>query len=307
MMGLENNITNYVLGTWAFGDAFWGESQHNDIIKTIAAAIRLGIRHFDTASSYGNGLAEQIIGQQLRKDRENFIISTKLITSSPEKLLKQLDISRKRLFSEYIDIFYIHWPSSKIDSRPMFEKLLELKEKGIIKAIGLSNFSIEEIKQLNKIGKIDIIQDCYNLLWRKAEEGIIPFCQENNIKFAAYSPLAQGILSGAFPTQIEKHRANTVFYQAEIKLLIQEALQQFNTLAKSINVPAVALALKWLETREIKPLIIFGARTRRQLEESLSLMNIKLEAEVVAQIGRIFATSAKAMPENVSNIFNHKP
>ncbi|MBN2652899.1 MAG: aldo/keto reductase [Spirochaetales bacterium] len=310
LANIDQESSCYILGTWAFGDKFWGDHSHKDTIKTIHAALRLGINHFDTAQSYGNGIAEQIIGQQLRKEREKYIISTKQIATTPEKLEKELQASMKRLFSEYIDIFYIHWPSSQIEARPMFEKLLELKEKKIIKAIGLSNFSLQQISKLQEIGKIDIVQECYNLIWRRPEDGIIPYCLDYGINFAAYSPLAHGILSGEYPSltkKINKYRQKTVFFEEKPQFYINIALEKFRNLAKEANLPPAALALKWIETRPSMPLTIFGAKTRAQLEANLSLAEKVVETEILAKVDEIFITAAKKMPKDAKNIFRHNP
>ena len=174
------------LGCWAFGeDRYWGTQSHKDSVKTIQAALRGGIKHFDTARSYSNGRSEQITGQQLKNSREDVIIATKTTWLPADKVEKYIDISLKRLCTDWIDILYIHWPKPGTDFRPMMEALEKLRSIGKIKNIGVSNFSIQDMELLKSTGSIDYYQTGYSLIWRFPEKEIIPYCIEKEIKIAS--------------------------------------------------------------------------------------------------------------------------
>ena len=174
-------ITKLGLGCWAFGgDWYWGRQSHNDSVKTIQAALRGGIKHFDTARSYSNGRSEQITGQQLKRDRENVIIATKTTWLPADSVEKMIDISLKRLCTDWIDILYIHWPVGSVPIKKMMEEMKALKEKGKIKAIGVSNFNIKQLKEASSYTQVDTLQPPYNLYWRFPEDELIPFCIENS-------------------------------------------------------------------------------------------------------------------------------
>lgn len=192
-------LANLGLGCWVFGeDWYWGKQSHSDSVKTIQAALRGGIKHFDTARSYSNGRSEQITGQQLKKNRDDVIVATKTTWLPAEKIEKYIDISLNRLCTDRIDILYIHWPKPGIDFRPMMEALEKLRTAGKIKYIGVSNFTTNNMESLISAGKIDYYQTGYSLIWRFPEKEIIPYCLENKIKIVSYSSLAQGILTDKF-------------------------------------------------------------------------------------------------------------
>ncbi|MCF7927785.1 MAG: aldo/keto reductase [Spirochaetales bacterium] len=197
------DIPAFGLGGWIFGDTYWNQPEHKDMVRTIHAALRNGVRHFDTASIYGNGRSEQLLGQQLRKIRNQVCIATKLMPAPLPVFRRRLKLSFQRLMTDYIDILYLHWPKLEVDYAPIIEHLESERKQGRIRAIGLSNFPPEEVKRCLSSGRIDVAQDGYNLLWRIPERDTA-FYREHKIRRFAYSPLAQGILTdeavGAFET-----------------------------------------------------------------------------------------------------------
>ena len=206
------------LGCWRFGEpensepvknpgkSYWGGQLRKDSLKTLDAALRGGITHFDTAQSYGRGRSEQITGQRLRKVRENCIIATKIMTGPEDisNIEKKINLSLKRLNTDYIDILYIHWPSDSETIKKAVNAVEKAKTDGKIRYTGISNFSVEQMKTACTEGKIDFHQTGYSLLWRESEKEIIPFCIENNISVIAYSFFAQGLLSSGDLNNIGK-------------------------------------------------------------------------------------------------------
>ncbi len=200
-------ISKLGFGCWATAKLGWKDVNIEQAIETLQLAYDKGVNFFDTAPVYGFGQSERIIGEVFSSTRKNIVIATKFGLRwsdrgavshdiSTDSLMYELEESLKRLNTDYIDLYQIHWPDSKTDIELPLKKLQELKDKGVIKAIGVSNFSIDLLKKASDICRIDSVQEKFNYIERDIENDILPFCIANNISVLAYSPLAQGILSG---------------------------------------------------------------------------------------------------------------
>lgn len=174
----------------------------------VAEAIDSGINFIDTAYIYGQGRSEELVGQVIaeKKARDKIILATKgahklvdgkvEIDNSPEFLKQTVEASLKRLQTDYLDVFYIHFPDEKTSKNEAVSALKELKDAGKINAIGVSNFSLEQLKEANQDGYVDVIQSEYNLLKRGAEEELLPYVVEHGLSLIPYFPLASGLLTG---------------------------------------------------------------------------------------------------------------
>jgi len=298
-----------VFGTWALGGGYWGQQDHKDSVRAIHAAIRAGVNHFDTAPVYGKGKAEQLIGQQLRKNREDFIISSKCFYKEPVSFLKSFEQSLKRLGTDYIDIFYIHWPRSFTDMRPVMELLEKLRDSRQIRAIGVSNFSVDEMKQLLEVGHIDIAQCGYNLLWRKDERELLPFCRKKGIKTAAYSILAQGILTGKYEEipsgESFQFRKKMLFFDETIFSLIKPEIKKLKKIAEKYGMSASEASIFWTKENELIDCSILGSRDRKQIEENLKPFSLNGNKELIEEMREISERVIPLLPKE-ENIFRHK-
>lgn len=216
-------VSTVALGTWAIGGTFWGGTDEAAAEKAIKTSIDSGINFIDTAPGYGFGLAEKILGRAIKGKRNSIIISTKcgLVWDNSEGVLhftfpiygrknginvyrnlkkesikKELQESLARLGTDYIDLYLTHWPDPRTPVEETIESLLDLKDKGYIKAIGVSNVSIDIIKEFAKFGTIDVDQEPYSIIDRKIESDLLPWCRENNASMLAYGSLSQGLLTG---------------------------------------------------------------------------------------------------------------
>src|SRR5215510_4851132 len=169
-------------GTVFVPDSYSG-ANGKELVATMEAALQHGITHFDTASDYGDGDSELLIGQFLRGRRDKVYLASKADTDdmSAVLMLDMVNKSLARLQTDVIDLYYIHWPRKGRDMRPLMEGLETARSQGKIKAIGVSNFSVEQMQQVAEVGRIDANQLCYNLLWRFDEAKVIPYCRANNI------------------------------------------------------------------------------------------------------------------------------
>lgn len=305
--GLES--TEAIMGTWALGGGYWGPQAHSDSVKAIHAAIRGGVNHFDTAPVYGKGQSEMLVGQQLRKNRSEYIIASKCFYKEPDLFNKSFQTSLKRLNSEYIDIFYIHWPKSGVDMRPLMDLMEGYRKEGRIRAIGVSNFSVSQIKPLLQAGHIDIVQFGYNLFWRKEEEELIPFCRRKGITTAAYSLLAQGILTGKFMNIPESKefewRKKQVLFDRDIFPLVQEELKKLKDIAKKYKISSSRAAILWTKENELIDCSILGSRNRDQTEENLEPFHIDADRMFLREMNTL-SDRIKPLVPREDNMFRHR-
>lgn len=298
-----------VFGTWALGGGYWGPQEHSDSVKAIHAAIRGGINHFDTAPVYGKGKSELLIGQQLRKEREKYIIATKCFYKEPEQFEKSIKQSLKRLNTKYIDIFYIHWPAGHTDMRPVMALLEKYRQQGIIRAVGVSNFSLEQLKNVMEAGTVDIFQCGYNLLWRKEENELLPFCKNNGITTAAYSILAQGILTGKYSTIPENkefiHRKKMLLFEETIFPSVIKEIHLLKKIAEKYQINCSKAAIFWTKENELIDCSILGCRNRKQTEENLKPFSIQGNPDMLKKLGELSERIIPLLP-NEENLFRHK-
>ena len=189
------------LGGSIFAGNDWPYEVEQELLSTMAAALDQGMTHFDTASGYGNGRSEELIGQFLAGRRDAVFVASKSSVDAMDAalMLAEVEHSLARLRTDVIDLYYIHWPRRGNDLRPLMEGLERARAQGKIRAVGVSNFSVEQMEQVAQAGTIDAHQFCYNLLWRFAEADVLPYCREHGIAVVTYSSIAQGILTGKFP------------------------------------------------------------------------------------------------------------
>lgn len=298
------------LGGWVFGGRDWGLQNDRDSLRTIKTAFEKGITHFDTAQAYGRGHSEEIIGKALKDVREKVFIASKAVFTLKEKVLPLIELSLRRLKTDYIDLYYIHWPTKNTDLCSVMEQLLIAKEKGLIRGIGVSNFSIQQMQTVMKCGKIDAHQLGYNLLWRWAEKEIIPFCLSNNIKVIAYSALAQGILTGKFSQNLElpdtDHRKKTVLFEKDVYPYILEGIEKLKRTAGKVERPLVHLALRWVTADRGVSLALAGARNSKQLEQNIAAFDGNIDKSILEEMTAISDSIIKHIPDT-GNFFRWYP
>ncbi len=311
------------LGCWRFGEQenpkqsnnpgknYWNGQKRSDSLKIIDFAISNGITHFDTAQAYGLGISEQTVGQRLKKMRDKVIIATKIIpaSNSTDDILKKINISLKRLCTDYIDILYLHWPDKKYDIRFAVEAFEKARNSGMIRNIGISNFSIEEIEKAIQAGNIDFCQTGYNILWRHREKDIIPFCVQKNIKIIAYSFYAQGIV---FKKNIENNssilnsrRKNLVFLKQENMAITIKIIDSLNNLSLSTGYTVPQILINWAKSKSWLTGILAGASIKDQIKESVKALDINVKEEAILTLEKLTTLSDNIVDSN--NIFAHNP
>ncbi len=270
-----------------------------EIVKT---AIEHGINLIDTAYSYGKGRSEELIGEVLKetRSRHEVILATKgahryrgderIIDNSPEFLKEQVKNSLRRLQTDYIDIYYIHRPDENTPKYEAVGALKELKDEGYIRAIGISNFSLEEIKEANQDGYVDVVQDEYHLLNRSAEKELLPFLREQDIAFIPYYPLAAGILAGKYTPDMkfDDLRARLPYFQGEAFTRNLQKVEKLKEIASNHHIEVAQVVLAWYLTRDDIAAIIPGAKRPEQIAGNIRALDIRLSEEEIHLIDEYF-------------------
>tara|TARA_B110000305_G_C19364640_1_gene601272 strand:- start:96 stop:1049 length:954 start_codon:yes stop_codon:yes gene_type:complete len=308
---LPKETNPLVLGTWAFGGEHWGGQNEADTRDVMEVAWDKGINHWDTALLYGDGSVERLIGAFLKdKWDDAFIASKGIIRKGPQQIVHFLYQSLRNLKAEKIDLYYVHWPKSGVDLRPYFELLENERKKGTIGAIGVSNFSVEQMKQAMEVAKIDAHQLCYNLFWRKPEAEIIPYCMKNKIEVVSYSSLAQGVLTGKFPEKPTfkegDHRPSTVFFDPAVWPHLYNSSEKLKDLGREYGCTPVAIALQWLNRQPGLSSMTVGARNKEQSRQLFSSLNDPVPSEILDR-ATILSDDAVSFLPNEQNIFRFYP
>ncbi|POR02219.1 hypothetical protein AU468_06410 [Alkalispirochaeta sphaeroplastigenens] len=307
-------------GTWALGGTAWGEFPPGPAKDLLRHAWDLGFRHFDTAESYGSGRAEQLLGQAfreiLRTRRESLVIASKTVIREPRALRKHLERSLRRLGTDYIDIFYIHWPREGLSLPAALEELQHLAREGLIRSTGVCNITSREYRLLLNQCPPDLVQEGYNLLWRRPEKALWPHLRCPRV---AYSPLAQGILARPFPAQPRwnprDHRQETAFFRPPLWDSIHRFNRAFLDICSCRDLHPGAVAIRWLlgGSRPRAEGAIAGGRTPDQLSQLVR----GLEAigtsrgetrygELEPQLEELYRTVEPLIPD-MPNIFDYTP
>jgi aryl-alcohol dehydrogenase-like predicted oxidoreductase len=293
----EVQITPILMGTWQAGKKMWVGVEDTDSIKAIRAAFEAGITTIDTAEVYGDGHSERIVAEALSDVRDQLEYATKVFANhlKYDQVISACERSLKNLKTDYIDLYQIHWPAGSFNSEvvPIEETisaLNHLKEQGKIRAIGVSNFSRAQLEEASQYGRIDSLQPPYSLFWRSVEKDAMPYCIENQITIIAYSPLAQGLLTGKFGPghkfDPEDNRAKNKLFQGENFERAQQALEKLRPIAERHHCTLAQLALAWLIAQP-QANAIAGARHPEQAIANAQAAAVQLKSEDLQEIDAI--------------------
>src|SRR6202158_3223481 len=261
--GTSLRVSPVAIGTWAIGGWMWGGTDEAESMATIQAAFEHGINVVDTAPVYGFGRSEEIVGKAIAEGwrRSDVLIATKAglqwdggrvaRNASRARILREVEDSLRRLRTDYIDIYQVHWPDPLVTIEESAEAIHTLLEQGKIRAIGVSNFSIKQMERCRRVAPLHVLQPHYNLFERGIEADILPYCRKNRIATFGYGALCRGLLSGRMRPNTEfdgddLRRTDPKFqqprfaqYLAAVGRLDQLAQQRFGE-------RVVHLAIRWM-------------------------------------------------------------
>jgi aryl-alcohol dehydrogenase-like predicted oxidoreductase len=302
------SISAIVMGTWQAGKKMWTGIDDAETTAAMRAAFEAGITTFDTAPAYGDGHSERIVGKALKDVRDRVILATKVFPHhlAADKLAAACHQSLRDLDTDVIDLYQIHWPagsfgSPKVPIEESMEALNRLKADGKIRAIGVSNFSRAQMEEAAQYGEIESLQPPYSLFWRAAETDGIAFCRETGRTVLAYSPMAQGILTGKFgpnPT-FEKgdHRSANRLFSPEMYPKVLTALDRLRPIAERHELTLGQLALAWVAGQP-NSVAIAGARNPEQAAQNAAAGSAELPPETLAEMDAIGRDVTGALDDN---------
>lgn len=289
------------LGTNAVGGHnLYQDLSEEDGKNLVRAALDHGVSFIDTADVYGEGRSEELVGEVLKDyNRDQFVIATKggsdwrngTKDNSPAYLRGALEESLQRLQLDYVDLYYIHWPDGKTPLNEAVAELSRLKQEGKIKAIGVSNVSLDQLKEANSSLEISAVQLPYNMLNREIEKDLLPYCVENNISVVAYGPLAYGILGGTYNEDFvleegDWRNSSPLFQEGNFEKNLR-IVEQLKKIADQKGTDVSNLALAWLLEQSGVDAVIPGGKKPEQVESNIAAAEIRLEAEVMNEIEKI--------------------
>ncbi|HHC9309968.1 TPA: aldo/keto reductase [Staphylococcus aureus] len=274
------------------------EEQGKDVVRQ---AINHGINLLDTAYIYGPERSEELVGEVVKEyPREQIKIATKGShefdenqevhqNNQPEYLKQQVENSLKRLQTDYIDLYYIHFPDDNTPKDQAVAALQELKEQGKIKAIGVSNFTLDQLKEANKDGYVDVVQLEYNLLHRE-NEAVLQYCVDHLITFIPYFPLASGILAGKYDenTKFSDHRTTRRDFIPGVFEENVRRVKALESLASAHQTSIANIVLAFYLTRPAIDVIIPGAKRAEQVIENIKAADIVLSDDEIQYIDELF-------------------
>jgi aryl-alcohol dehydrogenase-like predicted oxidoreductase len=299
--GTQLKVSRVALGTWAMGGWMWGGTDQFESIATIHAALDQGINLIDTAPLYGFGVSEEIVGTAIKGMRTQVVIATKVGLESRDgkvyrnatrqRIMQEVEDSLRRLRTDYIDIYQVHWPDPLVPMEETAEAMRSLYEQGKIRAIGASNFSVPQMDRFRQVAPLHVLQPPYNLFERSVETEILPYCRANNIATFGYGALCRGLLSG-------RMRPNTKFegddlrrvdpkFQAPRFAQYLDAVQQLDEFAqRRFHRRVIQLAVRWMLDKGIS-VALWGGRHPDQVEAALGVGGWSLNGKDRELIERI--------------------
>jgi len=292
-------VSEICFGCWAIGGIGWGVVQDEDSIAALRRAFELGINFYDTADVYGVGHSEEILAEALGDKRDRIIIATKggrtyrdgRFTSdvSGKHLLEACDASLKRLKTDVIDLYQLHWPAPEMDYEETMGAMVKLQEAGKIRCIGISNFSVEQTRKAMRYAKIVSQQPPYSMLQRRIETDLLPFCSEQGIGVMAYGPLGEGVLTGKYSLEYRPDendfRRNHGLFQPEI----YEKVDKLKPIAAKLGKTLPQLAVAWVLMNPAVTVAIVGAKTPAQIEDNVGGAGWKIPDEIMREIEEILS------------------
>jgi aryl-alcohol dehydrogenase-like predicted oxidoreductase len=312
-------VSRLAFGAWAIGGWLWGGADSNDAVKAIETAVDHGMTTIDTAAVYGFGLSEELTGKAIRGKRDRVQILTKFgLTwsgtngafhfaskdnsgndvniyryASREKVISDCDISLKRLGTDYIDLYQIHWADPTTPVTETMEALEILIRKGKIRAGAVCNYSLELLKEAGKTFTVASDQMQYSMLNRSIEKEIVPYCISNNIGILAYSPLQRGLLAGKI-TKGHKFnegdsRPSTIYYREPNFSRILKLNDDLGKIADELNVTPAQLVLNWTINQPGITCALAGARNPGQVLDNIKAAGFTIPEEIMSVINRLIA------------------
>ena len=311
------NLTTTGYGSWALGGGdwvwSWGPQDDKLSVDTILRSMELGVNWIDTAAVYGLGHSEEVVGQALKKLSKRPILATKCgqVWDSSKKVFGRLkkasvraefEASLRRLGVDEIDLYQIHRPDPDADIEEGWGTLADLVKEGKIRYIGVSNFSVEQLKRVQPIHRVASLQPPYSMLKRGVEKDLLDYCAANQIGVVVYSPMQKGLLTDKIQERLkhltpDDHRLSDPDFKDPLLKVHLELLEGLRPIAARNGKSVAQLAIAWILRRPEVTSAIVGGRTPAQIEETVSAGDWVLSKEDIRLIDKLLADHDRAIPQ----------
>jgi aryl-alcohol dehydrogenase-like predicted oxidoreductase len=301
--GTSMKVSRVAIGTWAIGGWMWGGTDEAESIETIRAALDHGINVVDTAPVYGFGRSEEIVGKALAEGRlrSRVVIATKVglewrdgqvsRNATRQRIFREFEDSLLRLRTDHIDIYQVHWPDPRVAIEETADAMDTLLRQGRIRAIGVSNFSVDQMEKFRRVAPIHVVQPPYNLFERGIEADLLPYCRRNQIATFGYGALCRGLLSGRMHENTmfdgdDLRRTDPKFRQPRFAQYLA-AVERLDRLARErFGKRIIHLAVRWMLDQGITT-ALWGARHPAQLQPVDEVSGWTLDDSAKGEIDRI--------------------
>jgi aryl-alcohol dehydrogenase-like predicted oxidoreductase len=297
-------ISKVGLGTWAIGGWMWGGSDEAESIKTIQHAVDLGINLIDTAPVYGFGHSEELVGKALAAEgrRDKAVLATKVAlewvdgnvyrNSTPERIREEIEDSLRRLRTDRVDLYQVHWPDLLVPIEDTAETLLELQREGKILALGVSNFSPEQMDAWRRVAPLHSTQPPYNIFEREIENDVLPYALQHQLLVLSYGAICRGLLSGRmrFNRKFDGddlRRKDPKFQPPRFAHYLKAADRLGQHAWENHGKTLLAFAIRWILDRGETMTALWGARNASQLDAVEEAFGWKLSSGDYAEVDRI--------------------
>ena len=310
-------LSAITVGTWAAGGWMWGGTNKKEAVEAIKASYDLGINSIDTAPVYGQGTSEKIVGEAIKGiPRDKVQIATKYGMrwdlakgdfafsskdnegkdidiykyAGKESIIKECEDSLRRLGTDYIDLYQIHWPDTTTPIQESMEAVSKLIKDGKVRYAGVCNYDAEQMKEAEKYIKLASDQVPYSMLKRDIEEDVVPYCRENNKSILAYSPLERGLLTGKMKPGYQfnegDHRAGVHFFKDENIKRTNEFLQRIKPIADEKGLTLAQLVILWTLEQPGITIALVGARNVQQATQNAKALESNITGEEINMINK---------------------
>jgi aryl-alcohol dehydrogenase-like predicted oxidoreductase len=305
----------------------WGGTDQTDAIAAIRASIDSGVTTIDTAAIYGMGYSEELVARAIAGRRDQVVIATKCgmrwddpknegsdpwpqkdnqgrdvvirRNSKPYSIMYECEQSLRRLRTDVIDLYQIHWPDLTTPVEESIRAMARLQEQGKVRAIGVSNYNVQWLQGAMAVAPLASLQPPYSVINRGIEQEILPFCRRNNIGVIVYSPMERGLLTGAVtPTRTFNagdHRANHKYFTSENRQRVLNALERIRPICDRRKASFAQVMINWTFSQPGITAALVGARNAQQAEHNAKAMSFTLSADELAEIRAVFDEPARVM------------
>ncbi len=304
--GLNAEVSSICVGTWEMGAAGYGEVNDKDCIDAIHAMVENGVNIIDTAPDYGAGYSETVVGRALKElDRSKVFVATKVGAAKTtlkavrtdafyardgryENVLYECEQSLRRLGTDYIDLYFVHWPDLDTPFSETMEAMKTLKKQGKIRAVGLSNFQRNQIVECQRVCQIDAIQPPYSMVVRRDEE-LMKWAAANRLAVCTYGSIGAGILSGEFreaPTFVGRDPRNFFypFFKEPHFSKVMKVVNVLDEISAEVGKPQVQVAINWQTQKDYVTTALVGVRNRKEAVEDCGAFDWTLTEDQIKRI-----------------------